>query len=912
MSSLALSASAESSGLALITGIVRDSSEAMIPGVTISVARSGLDGDPIIEVTDLEGSFTVSGLTPGDYTLGATLDGFKAVTKEFRLVTGQSLQLALTIVPEFGETVEVVAKLEEAGEVAILESRRQAPIVSDSISAEEIRKTPDSSAAGVVERLTGVTLLDDKYVFIRGLGERYSGTTLNGSALATTETEKRVVPLDLFPAKLLDSVNVVKSFTPDRPGDFGSGIVEMKTIQFPPSQTLKLTLGAGHLSGSTGDSFRRYAGGLSRVGDGGQKLPSGVPEEYLERQSILNPEGFTSAELEAIGERFIGQWTGEETSSASPATDFALTYGSTIGNVGVVVSAASNHVYDTMDEEQRFFGVDGAGALTPINDYDLTTYHESANMGLLANLSLRVNDQNRLFLNSIFTRDAASESRFQEGLQTNSGGDIRDYRVQYKVEEILTTRLQGEHNLPGPAIGSLVEWNVGHSEATNESDLRENIYRESDPGVFEMQTGFADSGKLEYYDLEDEIDQANLSYSIFFFESIGNGSGLFKFGGDFFDRTRGFEARRFRFTTSNQQQFDLTGAPEEIYTSENIRPTGFEIREFTGVNDAYDASHEISAVYVMGDWSRARWRLIGGARYEDSLQRVTTFNPFDLENEVESVNDDGDVLPSMNVVYQLSGNTNFRFAYGRSLNRPEFRELSPFTFTEVAGGRSVSGNPELEQATLDGYDLRWEAFPRPGEVFAVSGFYKNIDQPIERIVQPTSDYRLSFVNADKATLYGIELELRSGLDRVSDALRHWSVNANFAHVESDVTLGEQQYSVVTSTERPLEGQADNVVNLALQYFEPEWGSMFRVLGSYSGERLSEVGAYGLPDTYESAFTSIDVVFTQSLDRLVPGLDLKLAGVNLLDEKREYYQGGELQRLYEPGRKISLSISYTPF
>src|SRR6185295_8710673 len=165
--------------------------------------------------------------------------------------------------PAFGQTVDVVAQAAKTGEVAVLESRREAPVVSDSISAEEIRKTPDSSAAGVVERLTGVTVLGDKYVFVRGLGERYSGTTINGSTVPTTETEKRVVPLDLFPAKLLDSVNVVKTYTPDKPGDFGSGVVEMTTTQFPTAQSLKFTVGTGYQSNATGKRFRSYAGGLS-------------------------------------------------------------------------------------------------------------------------------------------------------------------------------------------------------------------------------------------------------------------------------------------------------------------------------------------------------------------------------------------------------------------------------------------------------------------------------------------------------------------------------------------------------------------------------------------------------------------------------------------------------------------------
>ena len=198
---------------------------------------------------------------------------------------------------------------------------------------------------------------------------------------------------------------------------------------------------------------------------------------------------------------------------------------------------------------------------------------------------------------------------------------------------------------------------------------------------------------------------------------------------------------------------------------------------------------------------------------------------------VESVNENNDVLPSLNVVYQLAQRTNLRFGYGRSVNRPEFRELSPFTFTEVAGGRSVSGNPDLEQATIDGYDLRWETFPGAGDVIAASAFYKKIDKPIERIVQPTTDLRQSFVNAEAATLWGLELEFRRSLESLLPALRLWSVNLNYAYIQSDVTIGEQQLSVVTNTERPLEGQSDQIANLALQFYHPQWGTMVRFLGS---------------------------------------------------------------------------------
>ena len=236
---------------------------------------------------------------------------------------------------------------------------------------------------------------------------------------------------------------------------------------------------------------------------------------------------------------------------------------------------------------------------------------------------------------------------------------------------------------------------------------------------------------------------------------------------------------------------------------------------------------------------------------------------------------------------------------------PTPTKLSPFAFTEVAGGRSVAGNPELQQATIDGVDLRWEHFPREGEVVAASVFAKKIDSPIERIVQPTSDYRQSFVNADRADLWGLELELRRAIST------YFSVNTNFTYVDSQVEVGEHQLSVVTNAERPLEGQSDFVGNLALQFYHPVWGTMFRVLGSYTGERLADVGARGLPDTFERPFTSFDFVVSQSL-AFALGLEIKLAARNLLDEKREFTQGREIQRVFDPGRKVSLSLSYTPF
>lgn len=891
---------------ATLSGSVADDSGAPIPGVTVTAGRSADGASPALAVTDIAGVFRFDELQPGSYEVEAALDGFQPLSRNVKLVTGQKVEIVFTLVPAFGETVEVVAEAVRTGEIAVLETRRQAAVVSDSISSEEIRSTPDSTAASVVERLTGVTLIGDKYVFVRGLGERYSGTTMNGATLPTTETEKRVVPLDLFPAKLLATVNVVKTYTPDRPGDFGSGIVEMTTTDFPGSGSVKVTLGAGYQSGATGSDFVRYAGGLDRWGRGGQAFPAGVPAEYLQRRSSLSPAGFSPDELEAVGEAFIGNWSGDGKSSAAPGTDFSLTYGNTFGPLGVVLSAVSNHKFDSQSEELRFFGMDAGEILVPRNDYEIRTDRESANSGLIGNFSLRINETNRIFVNSLLTRDAASEYRFQEGLNTNSGGLIEAGRVRYQIEEIFSSRLRGEHNLGG-GMGSLIEWSIARSGATNDSDLREALYRESEDGAFALEPSFASTN---FYTLEDAIEQAGFSYSLFYAGADGWRSGVIKAGADHFERTRDFDSRRFRFAVQNQGLFDLTQEPEGIFTRENIRPGGFEIREVTGVNDAYDAAHTIEAGYVMADSTFGSWRVIGGARYERSNQEVLTFNPFDPSARVSSTNRASSVLPSLNLVYQTGAQTNLRLGYGRSVNRPEFRELSPFSFVEVTGGRSVAGNPDLKDATLDSFDVRWETFPTGGEVIAASLFYKRIDQPIERVIQPTTELRTSFVNADSATLWGAELELRRSLQVITPLLDLWSLNFNYAYVQSDVQISAQQVGVVTSLDRPLEGQSDQVANVALQFHHPQRGTMFRILGAYVGERLADVGAYGLPDIYEAAYTSVDAVVSQQL--LMPGLELKLAASNLLDQSRRFLQGAAVQRRYDPGRTVSLSVSYTPF
>lgn len=895
----------------IIAGTVKDSDGGVLPGVTVTLSAEFL-GEPMVTYADGTGSFRFDGLTPGFYTLRAELDGFQPSETTLALVVDQRLTLEFRLaLAKLKETVEVTAEAPRSSEVALLDQRRQAAVVSDAISREEIARTPDADAAGVVERLTGITVVESKYVYVRGLGDRYSNTMLNGAMLPSTEADKRVVPLDLFPAKLLDSINITKTYTPDKPGDFGAGAVEMATLDFPSSASLKLSVGGGYDSQTTGSQFSRYAGGLSWLGKGGQGMPANFPKERIQGKSIVNPDGLTPEQLQAVGRLFVGPWIGEPTPSASPNSNISLSYGNTFGRLGMLVSGITSRGFSRVESEHVYFGLDAGNVLVPRNDYFMVTDAEKVRNGLVGNFALRIAGGHRVTLSSLFSRDAVSESRQYQGYMNNAGQNVRDLRARYQQEQLLTSKLAGEHFFSGWGMGTSVEWFLSSSTATTRQNLRENLYGEISPGRYTLQPGLPETGKLEFFDLDDEIRGAGLNWTSFYSLSDTR-FGSFKVGGSTNRREREFDARRLRFVVANQLQFDLSLPPEKLFTRENIRPGGLEISEQTGPNDAYDATHNVDAAFLMVDSTWGKWRLVGGVRWENSELEVLTYNPFAVGQRALARDFNRDWLPALNVVYQLRPDTNLRFGVSRTVNRPEFRELSPFSFVEVTGGKSVAGNPDLKQALIDAVDARWEIFPAPGEVIAFSVFHKKLTRPIERIIQPTTELRTSFTNADGATLSGAEVEYRQSLRVFSPILKNWVVNLNYAYVDASVEVGERLLSVITNTVRPLEGQSKHVGNLAVQYFQPSWGTLVRAMYNFTGRRIHEVGAYKLPDVYEDDSGVVDLVISQSLERGFPGLELKLSGTNLLDEERTFSQGGKIHRKYAGGRGFGLSVSYTVF
>jgi TonB-dependent receptor len=446
----------------------------------------------------------------------------------------------------------------------------------------------------------------------------------------------------------------------------------------------------------------------------------------------------------------------------------------------------------------------------------------------------------------------------------------------------------------------------------DEPDLRETLYQgpivAPAAGRTFTLSDESQSGFRMFTELADDTVDASGNWSLF--RTTAGRATQFKFGGGYVDRQRDFSSRRFRFVPVSANKdgavpANLTAPPEDIFTTSNIG-TAFRLNEETRPVDAYDGDQQVFAGYGMVDVSLSyNTRLIAGVRVEDFDQVVNTFDPFGLfVARVSAENHNTDFFPSVNLVQALNSSTNFRFGYSKTVNRPEFRELAEFEFTDVVGNRAVKGNPDLERALIHNVDARWETFNGPRGILAASAFYKNFDQPIERIVQGGAQPLTTFQNAESARNFGFELEAAQGIGQ------HLFVSANYTFVDSKITLAPEQLSVQTSQERPLAGQSKNLFNMMGEAIFG--GFSARVLVNFFGDRISDVGANEAPDIVEQGRTSLDLVFSQRWRNV----GFRLNFENLTDSDYLFTQSTSLveeeQRAYQLGRTISVGFSFGLF
>lgn len=877
-----------------------------IPGVAIAVNGSSDSRN----VTNADGKYTIT-LSPGTYTLGISAEHYAPVELTGIAIkageaTEASTALTNTSVSTSVDVVDKVGAIEATAE-AMLAERKLAPVVSDSISHAELAGGSSSDAASALEKVTGVSVVGDGFVYVRGLGERYSATQLNGAMVPTTEPEKRVVPLDLFPTGMIENISISKTYSPDMPAEFSGGLVQMKTIEFPTKRIFNLSVKTGFNTFTNSHTFLTSPGGsydFWGFGTGARGLPSIVTPD-----ARLVPGRFTPDELQVFGRAFADNWQ-PAAANARPQFDWSGVGGGTFGRFGIIGAVSFSNKEQQQSELQQYIR-EGAGAPFVFTSYpNYREYTETAKMGAVFNVAVRLTPNHKLVFRNTWTHDADKSAREFSGYDGGVASDLAAERLRYIERSVFSTGVEGDHAV-AKWHNSIFHWQFNWSRSSrDEPDLRE-VIRNLLPNGQYIFSASGSSGIRFFSNMADRIYEPQVDWGLPFIK--GSVSGLFKLGFRATLRDRDFAARRFIFSPQLRTTLDLFAPSNVLFGPDNIRPTGFQITEFTRATDTYVADMKIWAGFAMIDLSfGSKWRFEGGIRIEAADQNVDTFdNRLVGTAPVRATLRNTDPIPAANLIYALTRKQNVRVSFSRTLSRPDFRELSPFDFNNTLGGVVTAGNPDLKRATINNYDLRWESFGGGNQLIAASLFAKTFDSPIEQTIIPSNDLRQTFVNAKSARNIGFELEYRHSLAVLSRRLRDFSVSSNFTFVDSNIEIKPEDATIVTSQSRPLLGQSRYIGNGIIEWQRSKWKSDVRFYVNYVSRRISDVGTFKVPDIYQEATTSLDLVYDFRPSETAKW-GIRFEAENLGDNEYRWTQGPFDQRLYRTGRTFQLGLNYSVF
>ena len=873
-------------------------------------------------LSDLNGRFVLPNVPAGHVSVTVESLGYatKTVT-DVSVMPNQMSALDISIEESALELsgITVSAAAEQGSVAAVLNARRSSHSMVEAVGASEISRRPDSDAADVAQRMTGVTVTDGKYVFVRGLGERYSQTSLNGSSLPSPEPEREVVPLDLFPSGFLESLSTQKSYSPDLPADFSGGSVQIQTRDFPNRFVMRAGVSSSFNSNSAfKDGFMTYVGGgrdWTGFDDGTRAQPAAV-ERILGGISSGERLPSNNSELLEIGQAFqsLSRPFTPVTATTPLNRSFNLSAGGSVlmgdddRELGYFVAGTYSDQYGIRNNEiERKWRASGFNPAIPADqrdpnvDYTFSRGTRDISWGAIGNLTYRFSPTQKVSLRTTVNLSTEDEARRYEGAnQEDIGGTVRADRLRF-VERLLTwNQLEGEHQLLGQ---NRLEWRLTASQADRDEPLlQESVYMREDEGDPFLLLDVGDSGRYFWSDLVDRDLSAAFDWTVPF--ELFDRNASFKFGGAWRERTRDFAARRLNWDFLPGIYSDIDAALESATIVTNVRNVGeFAIKDLVEPGDLYDASDERMAGYLLIDLGLTdQLQAIVGARVEQySLNLSSRGNPL---TDVEKT----DLAPSLNLIYSVGDDVAIRAAASKTVDRPEFRELAPFQFTEATSLRQVFGNQDLVPADIVSADLRVDYYPSPGELLSAGVFVKEMTNPIEQVFISAASTAYSFQNADDATVLGIELDAQLRLARISEWLEEFSLSANYSWIDSEVNVRPEGIFQPTNAKRALEGQAAYVLNAGLNYSR---GSLEAgVFFNRFGERITAAGGSGLPDIFEQPRNVLDgtVGFP-----LMGGVTAKLKATNLLDAEYRFEQEAngitQVQRLYSAGRTFSVGLSW---
>ncbi len=847
----------------------------------------------------------------------------------------------LTAPPVMEET-QVLGRLQSGAENLVLERQEQA-VATDYIGADQIGRIGDSTVAVALTRVPGVTLVDDKFIFVRGLGERYSSTTLNGAMVPSPDLSRNVLPLDILPTSIVETLAIQKVPSANKPAAFGGGSVDIRTKSIPDDFLFNLELGTGMNSESS--DFLTYNGGSDdRWGtdDGTRALPENIDEALDRYRGNVTPANIRAidkldslAEAQAVNRNLATELKRDinlQSESGEPDIDAEVNLGNIFylpNNMefGFLAGVAYDSSWRERDVVQRKF-------INP--DEQVVLENESIySVDLSGNLSfgLNLNSENKIETTSLFLRNTDDEVSVRNYYNANrflsSGRGFRNTELRYEEREMTVHQVHGEHELGGETLDTLglsdklgflrglsFNWYYSDSEASTDLPNEVNALGTivSDPLTGEALSSSlsgSNSSAVSYRfsELRDYVDSHGWTLSMPI--ELSDFDIKLSGGVDYWQKSRSYEQLEFYIGSTSLSGSDpltndaLGFALGDVLSDANLLDpdNGFELNNSRDNANSYIAANKVNAAFGELDvtWDYTL-RAVLGARWEEYQQVNLPWDPINYDgsqfpgsesSNPEEVADyfynatfvDDDTYLSAALTWMVPGfwaeDFQLRLSYGETTVRPDLREISSSTYYDPITDIAVDGSPNVIPSQIENYDLRAEWFFSSGDNLTLSMFYKDITDPIELFEGAATDDNITAEvhNAESAEVYGAELEFLKKLGSVADVLDPFFVQGNLTFLDHELVAGNKA-DAPTNPVRPLQGASDQVANLILGFDSPNGLHAATLSYNVFSERLFFAGRNGAPDTYEQPFNSLD--FTYSLYP-TNNLTVKLKAKNLLDE-----------------------------
>ena len=912
-----------------IKGVVIDqkSKETLI-GAVVTV-----DGTNVKAITNIDGNFLIDGMKKDKtYTLYINYVGYK--TQKIDGVQAKDADQVIALQPDEQQLKEVTVTAVERRntDAAMIQVAKSSPVIVSNVSAQEISRTQDTNAGEVIRRVPGVSLIDDKFVMVRGLSQRYNNVWVNGGAVPSSEADSRAFSFDIIPSSQIDNLTIVKSPTAEYPADYSGGFIIVNTKEIPAENSFNIAVGGNWNTSSAFKDFSYSKGsGTDFLGFDNdlRKLNGGIHAD-LNPQLDANGKPVGDYATSLLGNGFNNDWL---IKNKKPLGDLKLAAslnqrwmlgGRTLGMLAALNYTNEYRTYENM--ENNLYGIYDAANDKPnylrhsVDDQ----YNNNVRLGAMLNFTFLSKDGNHKYqLKNIFNQLATSRYTWRDGVSAQSNLE-RSAEYYYRSRTTYNGQLTGKHTFTSDAL----DWSIGYAYANRHlPDRRRYLIDDAlESGVYALSTG--NDISREWTQLDEHILSLGVNDKHHF--KFGNFEPDLQVGAYGEYRTREYQTRNFIYNwnvSDNNMPSDFrhSDIPTLLSSEANMGYDKLYLLEEKQMRNNYRGHNTLGAGYLALSLPFGKLGIHAGVRFEhNDMELISNSRDYEKSESSRHYKTD-DVFPSLNTTYKINDQHQVRLSYGRSINRPEFREVSSSVYYDFDLASNVQGNTELKNCYVDNLDLRYEWYPSRGELISLAVFYKHFDSPIEwtYTVAGGTDLIYSYKNAKSANNYGVELDIRKNLGFIG--LKDFSWSFNGALIKSKVQFEKG----AKEEDRPMQGQSPYLINTGIFYKNAPLKMDIALLYNRIGKRIIGVGRSEgstgddsnsrVPHSYEMPRNTVDFSLAKKFGE---HLELKLNVRDLLAEKIYYkqfadvtYSDGskkeveEIARCYKPGRNIGLQAIY---